>query len=184
MLNRVSSHIRVIMAAIACFGIVLAAAIHSRNNMGRRHPHSHFIPASTDPDASCGPVSLSVVSHYFNSPVEIGVFNRLTNAGESGVCSMEDLRFALRNQGYEAIAIRYPKGRVPAHRLPMILYVDRNHFLTTIPVDNGAIVIDPPNSPYFSDWRSLEERWTGESLVASPSSAELQEALRDEDLRF
>jgi ABC-type bacteriocin/lantibiotic exporter with double-glycine peptidase domain len=123
-------------------------------------------------------VCLAVASTYLERPVSIATFHSLTRSGELGVCSIADLLRALREQGFSARAVRYDPTCPPSHRLPMILHVDRYHFLTAIPAsDKRAVLVDPPDEPRVVSWDSLAKRWRGEAVVVGRSDAEVRIAL-------
>ncbi len=131
-----------------------------------------------DPETSCGPVSLAVVSEYLGQPGTIARFHAATNAGELGVCSMKDLLRAARGHGLTATAVRYDPAIPPSHQLPMILYVDDFHFVAALPGRDGAVVlVDPPARPTSVPWSTLKGRWKGEAVVVGRSEADVRVAL-------
>ncbi len=104
-----------------------------------------------DPETSCGPVSLAVVSEYLGQPGTIARFHAATNAGELGVCSMKDLLRAARGHGLTATAL---PGR-----------------------DGAVVLVDPPARPTSVPWSTLKGRWKGEAVVVGRSEADVRVAL-------
>ena len=146
---------------------------------GQSSVHDHGSSTrNLDPETSCGPVSLAVVSEYLGRPVPIATFHEATSAGELEVCSMADLLRALRRYGFSAKAVRYELGLTPGHRLPMILFVDGNHFLAALPGRQGEVVIvDPPLEASTVEWSGLRPRWHGEAVVVGLSDDEVNLAV-------
>lgn len=108
----------------------------------RRHVHV------TDSETPCGAVSLAIASQYLGRPVGIAEFRQATGAGDLGVCSIADLVRASERYGLAAAAVRYTPGAPPGHGLPMILFVNADHFLAALPMPDGRFVlIDPPGEP-------------------------------------
>ena len=139
-------------------------------------PQRHPPVRAADPETSCGPVSLAVVGEFLGKPLSIAEFHAATGSGELGTCSMTDLLRALRGNGFSAEAVRYDPGRPPGHRLPMVLFVDGNHFLAALPGRKGQVVlVDPPQEPKLVAWGQLAARWRGEAVVVG---------LREEDIRL
>lgn len=160
-----------LIIAAGCF--ILSFALRSRSQrtstVGRRPIHQRYV----DPDTSCGPVSLAVVSEYLGVPGTIAGFHTTTKAGSLGVCSMTDLRRAAREHGLAALAVCYDPKRPPSHSLPMILFLDGHHFVTALPGPVGRLVlVDPPAKPSTITWSSLQGRWKGEALIVSRSETE------------
>jgi ABC-type bacteriocin/lantibiotic exporter with double-glycine peptidase domain len=162
--------------AVGLLAVGLLVSQSSRLQMSRVHRHSS---RSIDPQTSCGPVSLAVVSRYLDRPVSISEYNADTHAGDLGVCSMADLVHALKKHGFAAVPVRYDgTRRPPPHSQPMILYVNSGHFMSVFPSVGGRIVIvDPPSEPKLADWSDLLPHWKGEAVVVGRSETDLQAAL-------
>jgi ABC-type bacteriocin/lantibiotic exporter with double-glycine peptidase domain len=121
---------------------------------------------SADPRASCGPVSLSVVSRLLGRPEQISEFNRLTGADALGLCSMLDLRNALKARGFVVEAVRLDSGVRTDLVDPVILHFRKGHFCAALPVDmDRLIIIDPPKQPEVMTYASLSQDWDGAALI-------------------
>ena len=120
------------------------------------------------PEASCGPVGLSLVSRYLGHPISIEECHRATGAGEMGLCSMLDLVQAARTHSLFAQPVRMTPAKARALKYPMILHVEKSHFLVALPRDDGKLVVlDPPDEPVVKAWGDFSETWTGEAIVIS-----------------
>lgn len=165
---------------IATASLVVAGAIVGIARLGGPSPvdHSHSAGGDFDPETSCGPASLAVVSEYLGRPIPIVVFHEAAGAGDLGVCSVADLLRALRQHGFSAKAVRYRAGSAPGHRLPMVIFVDGNHFLVALPGPRGKVVIvDPPLEPSVVQWSQLAPRWHGEAVIVGLSDDDVRLAL-------
>jgi len=162
----------VLAASVSLIAIVCIAGFPNPRKQ-RRADHQ-----VGDPTASCGPVSLAVVGALLGKPVSIKDFHDASGSGELGVCSMADLLRALRARGFAARGLRYHVGSPPKHQLPMVLFLDGNHFLAAQPAPDGSVVlVDLPSEPRKVDWSSLADIWSGESLVVAISEMDLETAL-------
>ena len=151
---------------VLCTVVFTAALLVPRNQRPNRALRRN--PA-LDPQTSCGPVSLAIVTCYLGAPVPLRELHAETRAGEMGVCSMADLIQVLRKHGFSATAVKYKSHYVGNHGGPMILFVDGNHFLTAVPGHSGRVVlIDPPAEPVTTTWSALSRRWTGEAIIVGP----------------
>lgn len=116
-------------------------------------------------DTSCGPVALAAISQYLGSPVSIEKFHELTNSGELGTCSFLDLQRALKTTGFVATSLRFNDRHPRNVSDPMILFVESNHFVAAIPINQKVIVIDPPKNPRVYEWSDLKDVWKGEAIL-------------------
>jgi len=162
---------------IFCFVIfillVRQAPLPGRAGHGERKVGSRY-----DPETSCGPVCLAVVSQYLEKPTSIEEFHYLTHAGDLGVCGFTELLHALSQKGLSAVGVRYDRKRPPRHRLPMILYVDGDHFLVAIPgAARRVCLIDMPDDPRVMTWEQVFLRWEGEAVVVGLNDTDVKAAL-------
>lgn len=67
--------------AIACF----IPTGHRRPSVQQAVSHRRIV---LDPETSCGPVALSLISRYLGNPIKIAEFHQSTKAGKLGVCSI------------------------------------------------------------------------------------------------
>lgn len=131
-----------------------------------------------DPNTSCGPVSLAVVSHWLNSPGTIEHFTHLAKAEETGISSLYDLKYAANQSNLRAECVRLDPRRSIPWRLPMILHIHNNHYVAAIPIDGDHLVFtDPPQSPYIVNRKMILGDWNGVALVLASSQSELDENL-------
>lgn len=154
---------------LTCFFVVALLSVATLRSPTKAE-HRHDRPRQVDPETSCGPVSLAVVSHALGQPISIATFHKATQAGELGTCSMADLTRALRQNGFAAKAVRYDPAHPPASRLPLVLLLDGFHFVAALPrPDRRLTLIDPPSEPRVVAWPDLRDRWRGEAVVVGPS---------------
>lgn len=138
--------------------------------------HNHV--RDVDPETSCGPVSLAVVSRLLGKTTPIARFHEDVGAGDLGYYSMTDLLRALRRNGFAAAAVRFNPDRPPSSQLPLILHVDSHHFLTALPRRDGrTVLVDPPNGPTVVDWSELKARWSGNAVIVGPTEESVRLAL-------
>lgn len=144
---------------------------------GRMHDSERPARTQGDPSASCGPVSLAIISHWFDQPATIQEFNNLTGADAAGITTLLDLRNSLAAKGFGVVAVKLD----PAKRLelnhPMIVHLPEGHFCVAIPVDSDRVVlIDPPLGAEV--WRvsdlAARRSWRGDALVAAQNPADLK----------
>jgi len=168
-----------IILSFACATFVAVTMRASPRWARTRTTAGHKISSvDMDPGTSCGPASLAVVSEYLGRPATISDFHEKTGAGNLGACSFDDLVRALTGHGLSAVAVRYEVSRPPRHRLPLILFVDGDHFLSALPGARGTVVIvDPPHLPWKTSWTDLSARWRGEAVVVARNPSELDSAL-------
>jgi ABC-type bacteriocin/lantibiotic exporter with double-glycine peptidase domain len=88
------------------------------------------------------------------------------------------LRDALRDKGFGVAAVEFnPRAPIPA-RLPMVLYLDRGHFVAAFAVDDDrVIVIDPPSNATALSRQDLAERWLGKALIVAATPEALASAM-------
>lgn len=168
-----------VLAVIGLAALLVASRLMSRESGVEHALHS---PRNVDPNTSCGPVALAVVARVLDRPGTIANFHASTGSGNLGVCSLDDLERAIEAHGLSGAAIRLDPRRPPRHRLPMVLFVDGNHFVTAVPaVDpKHVVILDPPSEPQLAPWSDLYPRWRGEALLVGHSAAELEIALSEE----
>lgn len=119
-----------------------------------------------------------MVSRYLKKPVSVAEFHHLTHAGDLGVCAFTDLLNVLRQHGFSAEAVCYQRNQPPRHRLPMILFVDSNHFLVAIPgTARRVCIVNPPNDPRLMTWDQLSTRWDGAAIIVGLDEAAVKAAL-------
>ncbi len=147
--------------------------VHSR---GPGTPRINFIPG--DPEASRGPVSLAVVARWCHAQPTIERINQLARVGDSGTTSLLDLREAATSLGLSSRVVRLDPSRGFPWRLPMILYLHENHFVSALPIDETrAVLVDPPGTPRVWDSRELANDWSGLALVVASTPEEATSAL-------
>lgn len=171
------------LLVLAALGLVAAALVAFRPwPREARSTDAARLPRNIDPTTSCGPVALAAVSQRLGRPGSIADFHRSTGAGNLGVCSLDDTGRALERHGLASVALRYRNNRAPCHRLPMILFVDGNHFITVVSAIDPAtvVVIDPPEEPRLTSWADLRSRWGGEALLVGRTESEINLALNRE----
>ena len=170
---------RRIIACLATGSLLgLAFAVNWRMMKSPARPVIKHSVRNVDPRTSCGPVSLAVVSEYLGKSVPIADFHEETGAGDLGFCSMADLVRALKKHGFAARAVRFDTQPPPFHNLPMVLFVDGDHFLAAIASNpREVVVIDPPKKPQTMPWDELKPRWQGEAVVVGRSENDVREAL-------
>ncbi len=175
---------RAVWPALGCVVVVTVALCYSATSGFRRESqtkHRSIGRWDVDPDTSCGPVSLAVVSHYLGRPVPIAAFHEATGAGALGVCSISDLIGALRQKGFACTALRYDPRRPPSHDLPMVLFVDGAHFLVALPGGkNTVVLVDPPSKSDVATCAQLAVRWQGEAVVVAMTNTDLSRALEQD----
>ena len=78
---------------------------------GRSRPGGRNVGSKYDPETSCGPVSLAVVSQYLEKPSSVAEFHNLTHAGDLGVCTFTDLIQALSQRDFPvSVSVTIEKG--------------------------------------------------------------------------
>lgn len=137
-------------------------------------------PIATDPEASCGPVSLAVALRWLALPCELDELNRSARVTASGVTSLVDLERAAKAQGVVAQAVRIDPRRPLPWLLPMILHVNGNHFVAALPMDaDTLVVVDLPREPRVRRCKELNSSWNGVALVLARTSDQLGQALSE-----
>jgi ABC-type bacteriocin/lantibiotic exporter with double-glycine peptidase domain len=164
---------RWIIALTVC-AIVLAAA---RWLTPRKDLYRLKFPA-VDPDTSCGVISLAVVGRWLDVSKGIQELNRIVRIGESGTCSLLDLRDAANTIGLSAVAVRLnPLVPMPVNQ-PVILHMHDNHFVAALPLDQDYLVfVDLPAEPKVLHRKELTEDWKGAALVLGRRREDVKLAL-------
>lgn len=139
---------------------------------GLSHRHERLI--GVDPSASCGPVSVAVVSALLDRPLSIADSNARCQVTPAGVTSMADLQQALEQLGFGVRAVRLTVHSPVVVSTPVIVYFPADHFAVALPVnDQRVILIDPPAKVTTETWPELWQRSDGAALVVARTPQEL-----------
>jgi ABC-type bacteriocin/lantibiotic exporter with double-glycine peptidase domain len=132
-----------------------------------------------DPQHPCGAVCVTVVSELLGRPVELQRVKELVRTDGLGRTSMEELQDGLRCQGFSALGVRLSPGTLKdLAGVPLILFVNRSHFLVALPTGVGtAVILDPPHPAACWTADALGQRWGGEAILVQNSPEELQRVL-------
>lgn len=173
-----------ILLIVLCVILLLCSFIVSRGrtlNFSGDKPKSIASDAieEYDPAHPCGVVSATIITHILSRPVDFSLMSKVIPVDGLGRVSMIDLIGGLRKVGFYAAGVRLDNQSLKRIQgLPVILYVNRSHFLVIIPTEHkGMVVIDPPYEPYIADWNSVSFQWTGEAILVKNSNEEIKEIL-------
>src|SRR5437867_2724404 len=85
----------------------------------------------TDPESSCGAVSVAIVSRILGRDVKIEDINSSICISTSGATSMLDLRRALSSLDFDVESLQCdPRQGIPRQCAPAILHLLYDHFVT------------------------------------------------------
>ncbi|MFH1300839.1 MAG: cysteine peptidase family C39 domain-containing protein [Planctomycetota bacterium] len=132
-----------------------------------------------DPQNPCGPVAVSVVTHYLKQPRSLAECNQVVHCDTLGRSSMEDLTTGLDKLGLYSVGLKLDSKAALNFKVPLILFVNGKHFAAALPhTDGKMVIIDPPYKPKHAEESELRQRWTGEALLISTSKDSLNSEMQ------
>lgn len=133
---------------------------------------------SLDPQNPCGPVAVKVISQCLGVSTSLSKCNDVVPCDSLGRTTMAELQKGLEVLGVLSVGITIQQESISEIRLPMIMHVNDNHFVVSLPNKNGVtVIIDPPELPIRADARALPFYWNGNALLCSTSKAALNNEL-------
>lgn len=120
----------------------------------------------------CGVACLRMVAQAMGKNEDAAAIRGLAGTTADGT-SLLGLKSAAENLGLPASTWRLRSPDLASVRLPLIAFVDGNHFVVVREVSDGyVIVLDPASGRLKHSVQSFAERWSGEALIfaRTPSS--------------
>jgi ABC-type bacteriocin/lantibiotic exporter with double-glycine peptidase domain len=98
---------------------------------------------------------------------------------------MAELVEALQHLGFSAKGVKLePSSIERLSSSPVILHVDGSHFLVSLPVGDGTlVVVDPPHRVQAESVSAITSRWTGDAIVVQNTPDELRKRLASIGIR-
>ncbi|WP_198001061.1 cysteine peptidase family C39 domain-containing protein [Gimesia fumaroli] len=132
--------------------------------------------ATLDPQNPCGPVAVRVISQCLGVSTSLSKCGEIVPCDSLGRSTMAELQKGLETLGILSVGITVHQESISEIKLPMIMHVNNNHFVVSLPNDHGVtVIIDPPKAPVPAD--TLPFKWDGHALLCSNSKAALNAEL-------
>lgn len=132
-----------------------------------------------DPANPCGPVAAAVVARWLDRPASLSACREAIPCDAMGRTSMAELKRGLERLGVRSAGVKLDAQLVSDMRLPLIVFVNGNHFAVAVPHEaGGAVLIDPPKAPAPFTGRDDTVRWDGAALMCAPSEPALAAEMR------
>ena len=128
-------------------------------------PTAHNRESGFVGSSNCGPLSLQVVCRLFGidaSDNELAAFAGTDGSGTTinGLCR------AARQKGLNATVVQWSIEELKEWKLPVIAFVDGNHFLVVESFEEEQFHIwDPPRPPTHISEHALMQRWKGHAVI-------------------
>jgi ABC-type bacteriocin/lantibiotic exporter with double-glycine peptidase domain len=130
-----------------------------------------------DPECPCGVVCVAAAAQILGRPLEVSRAREVVAVDGLGRTSMAELVDGLHRLGFAAVGVKVDPGSLGRLTAPVILYVNRSHFLVALPVGDGtAVLVDPPTPVRAESLSVLQGRWSGEAIIVRNSPEELRTA--------
>jgi ABC-type bacteriocin/lantibiotic exporter with double-glycine peptidase domain len=131
-----------------------------------------------DPECPCSVVCVVATARILGRPVEVSHAREVVSVDGLGRTSMAELVDGLHRLQFAALGGKLEPRSLDRLPAPVILYVNRAHFLVALPVGDGSVVVvDPPTPIRAEPIAVLAGRWTGEAIIVRNSPEELRTAV-------
>lgn len=161
-----------------CGAIVLASLAFIVYSFRQRsiEPVTDTSLEQIDPQHPCGAVCIVVVSELLGRPVKLERVKQAVHADGLGRISMAELQYGLRSQGFNAVGVKLNFDVLRnLDGIPLVLYVNRSHFLVILPTGTGSVVVlDPPHPVECLPSSALRSRWGGEAILVQKTPEDLR----------
>jgi ABC-type bacteriocin/lantibiotic exporter with double-glycine peptidase domain len=128
-----------------------------------------------DLEYPCGIVSVIVATGALGQSVDFRQIKETIPTDALGQTSMAELVDGLEQLGFCALGVQLDARSLDRVGGPVILYVDRSHFLVVLPVGDGsAVLVDPPHPVRTVAISDLAGRWAGEAILVRKSEEEMR----------
>jgi ABC-type bacteriocin/lantibiotic exporter with double-glycine peptidase domain len=155
------------------------------NDRSRSTVESGKAMQAIDPERPCGVVCVALTSHLLGQPVALSRAKEVVSVDGLGRTSLAQVVDGLRGLGFSAIGVKLDArslGQLTG--TPVILYVNRGHFVVALPVGNGsAVLVDPPHPVRCTSLRALAGQWSGEAVLVQDSRNKLRTILESLGIR-
>ncbi|MFC1542050.1 cysteine peptidase family C39 domain-containing protein [Candidatus Latescibacterota bacterium] len=119
-------------------------------------------------DIMCGPKSLLVICEKFGISSSVEELCTLSNFDKQNGTSMLGLYQASIKKGLPAVPIKSDIKKLSSIKMPLIAFVDGNHFLVVHESNDREILIQtPPEDIIRVSIDNFQKRWSGELLIFS-----------------
>lgn len=170
-----------LLARLAAAGVAVACLLFFALRH-REAPSSREGPTleQFDPEHPCGVVAVTMATEVLGRRIESGRAKQAIPVDALGRTSMAEIIDGLGALGFQAVGVKLDMQSLRRlEGLPVILFVDRSHFLVALPVGDGSVVVmDPPHPVRVETSASLSSRWTGEAILLHHSPDQLRKAIR------
>ncbi len=117
---------------------------------------------------NCGPVALSACLKSMDKEYESGLAAQLT-PNEDGT-SMASLVLESGALGMPASAVELPLEELSNVKLPILAYLEPNHYAAILSVDgDNVVMVDSIHGQHKSTVQELSKKWGGKALTFNPS---------------
>lgn len=132
-----------------------------------------------DPQNPCGVVCVLAAAQVLEHPLEPSQVHQAIPADGLGRTSMTDLVAGFRRLGFSAAGVSLTPRHLARLPPPVILYVERSHFVVALPGnDETVVMIDPPEPVRSVRLSDLGGKWDGEAIIVQRTAIDLQRTLR------
>ena len=122
-------------------------------------------PVHSNSEYDCGPVALKMILDYYNIPATLNEVEENIDRKGKGA-SMLSLKQFAESKGLHADGWRFTVKDLLRTTFPVILYVNRNHYVVADSVCRDTIFLrDPTLGRFLLPAGDLSNIWKGETLI-------------------